>query len=220
MLSKSFETILWDSYRAFEKHGSRSNKKLIPLHGYIAQELKNTLGELYDVNSLGFGSKKEEKIEGRLNNKLIDISILKEGNFLGGIGVKFVMGNYQQNINNYLENMIGETFNIRESNYCYSQILIIRNPTPYNDKNGKMKKIEYIKGSTINKYKKLCEINLNQNGVPNSLYLLLVDTRGGGIKEFDISKIIDIEKDVEIFYKNNSNLDVFIDKFSHLIKSR
>jgi hypothetical protein len=41
------------------------------------------------------------------------------------------MQNYSQNSNNYFENMLGETANIRSSNIPYFQIFIIPDEIPY-----------------------------------------------------------------------------------------
>ena len=61
---------------------------------------------------------------GRYINKNVDIVIYKR-TVIAGIGVKFVMQNYSQNSNNYFENMLGETANIRSKNIPYFQIFVI-----------------------------------------------------------------------------------------------
>src|SRR5690554_590456 len=93
--------------------GPRSNEKLKVLHGFIAEDLQNRLGKEYIVKSLGFKDGKEEKITGRYMDKNVDITVIKNKKKIAGVAVKFVMSNYSQNSNNYFENMLGETANIR-----------------------------------------------------------------------------------------------------------
>jgi len=106
------QTVKKSFIRFLETH-PRSNKKLIILHGAIANDIKNRLGQGYESKSLGIGNGKEGKMHGRYMEKTIDILISKNENDIAGIGIKFVMNNYSQNSNNYFENMLGETANIR-----------------------------------------------------------------------------------------------------------
>ena len=78
---------------------------------------------------------------------------------VAGIGVKFVMQNYSQNSNNYFENMLGETANIRCSNVPYFQIFIIPEAMPYYKKNGEISKWETFTQHNAFKHIKLSEDN-------------------------------------------------------------
>lgn len=110
---------------------SRSPEKLKPLHGAIAADLSRRLGEGYHVCSQGFGLGKEFTVRGRYVPKRVDITIFKQDKVAAGVAVKFVMQNYSQNSNNYFENMLGETANIRAAGYPYFQIFIIQDQLPY-----------------------------------------------------------------------------------------
>ena len=110
---------------------SRSTAKLKSLHGHIANDLKNILGEDYNVKSQGIGDDREGTIEGKYYPKKVDITIYKENKPIAGYAVKFVMRNYSQNSNNYFENMLGETANIRMNSIPYFQIFIIFDKVPY-----------------------------------------------------------------------------------------
>ena len=125
MDNQEFLTVVGNSFKKFLETGSRSNEKLKILHGAIAKDLKERLGAGYYVQSLGIGNGKEMKLDGRYIDKVVDITILKNSKPIAGIGVKFVMQNYSQNSNNYFENMLGETANIRCANIPYFQIFII-----------------------------------------------------------------------------------------------
>lgn len=147
------------SFIEYLKTSPRSNKKLKILHGAISQDIKDRLGEEYTVHSLGYGNDREMKIEGRYIDKIVDIAISKEENVLAGIGIKFVMNNYSQNSNNYFENMLGETANIRANKKAYFQIFIIPEEVPYYTNKGEIKKWEKITERNIDKYIKLSNDN-------------------------------------------------------------
>lgn len=131
MNNKQFLQTVKQSFLKFLQTHSRSNKKLIVLHGAIAKDIKDKLGNKYKIKSLGMEDGKEGKLNGRYMEKTVDILISKDGDDLAGIGVKFVMNNYSQNSNNYFENMLGETANIRTNNKDYFQILILPDEMPY-----------------------------------------------------------------------------------------
>lgn len=114
-----FLEIINKAFKKFLVTGARSNEKLKILHGEIASQIQAKLGDNYTVKSLGFGDEKEYTMSGRYNPKVVDITILKDGVDLGGVAVKFVMNNYSQNSNNYFENMLGETANIRSNRKKY-----------------------------------------------------------------------------------------------------
>ena len=98
--------------------------------------------------------------EGRYIDKKVDITITQNHEVVAGIGVKFVMQNYSQNSNNYFENMLGETANIRCSNVPYFQIFIIPEKLPYYKQNGKFDKWEYFTLHNVQKYLRLSEDNI------------------------------------------------------------
>ena len=87
--------------------------------------------------------------------KKVDITIKKENKAIAGIAVKFVMQNYSQNSNNYFENMLGETANIRCNHIPYFQIFIILDKLPYYNKDGEIRKWELFTQHNISKYEAL-----------------------------------------------------------------
>lgn len=124
-------THVLSSFKIYLKTSARSNQKLKILHGCIAEDIAQRLGKKYEVKSLGYQEGKEAKIQGRYIDKNVDIAIVHQQKPIAGIGVKFVMGNYTQNSNNYFENMLGETANIRCNGIAYFQIFIIPEHLPY-----------------------------------------------------------------------------------------
>ncbi len=140
---------------------SRSTQKLKPLHGAIARDIATRLGYGYNVVSQGYGEDKEATIKGRYLDKRVDITIQKEGRAVGGIAVKFVMQNYSQNSNNYFENMLGETANIRANRCPYFQIFIILDTLPYYKNDKTIQRWESITDHNISKYVVLSKDNVD-----------------------------------------------------------
>ena len=139
MNNTEFLRTLQDAFATFLSTGSRSNQKLKILHKKIANDILSLLGNEYSVKSLGVNDDKEAKLEGKYFDKNVDITFFrkdgKKSVAIAAIGVKMVMQNYAQNSNNYFENMMGETANIRSNKIPYFQILAIPDQLPYyNDK--------------------------------------------------------------------------------------
>jgi len=166
-LNNKFLLIIRESLEKFLLTNSRSNKKLKPLHGNIKKNLFELIKkENIDIShieliSLDSQNSSEDVIEGRYYKKAVDISVRKDDNPIGAIAVKFVMNNYMQNANNYFENMLGETANIRTANIPYFQLLILFDKMPYFESKGKLSKWEEISETThLKKYIKLSEDNV------------------------------------------------------------
>ncbi len=148
------------SFREFVCSGtSRSTAKLKPLHGAVAADIADRLGGDYEICSQGYGDDKEADICGRYIDKKVDITIRHCGEAIAGIGVKFVMQNYSQNSNNYFENMLGETANIRCSGCPYFQIFIILDRLPYYNNEKQIKKWETFSEHNAEKYSILSNDN-------------------------------------------------------------
>lgn len=165
MDNREFLLVVRDSFKKFLETGSRSNEKLKILHGAISKDLQMRLGSDYHVQSLGVGNGKEIKIDGRYIDKTVDITILKNREPIAGIGVKFVMQNYSQNSNNYFENMLGETANIRCANIPYFQIFIIPDRLPYYKNDGTFQKWEEFTVHNSQKY-----LTLSRDNVETSVH--------------------------------------------------
>jgi len=175
---------LEESYRQYLKHGSRSTKKIETIHGSVAWYLKTQLNNNYRVVAKGLWDGKEHKCIGKYYNKKVDIAVLDGRNKVkGAIGFRFVTSNYKQNINNYFENMLGETSNLQSNGIDYSQMLIIKKKTPYygklkNKKENGYKRIEQINDNTLLKYQKLFSNNLKDKPLhrPSSFFIKIITT--------------------------------------------
>lgn len=152
MTNAAFLEVISNSFDAFVQSGtSRSTQKLKPLHGAIAHDLSKKFGKEYEIKSQGFGNDHEGTITGRYIDKRVDITIKKGDRIVGGIAIKFIMQNYAQNSNNYFENMLGETANIRCNGYPYFQIFVILDRLPY-----------YRRDKTISKWEKFSDKNVRK----------------------------------------------------------
>ena len=188
MNNLQFHEMLKESFLRYLEVGSRSSKKLLNLHGAISWDLcarLNSDGQSnYQVESLGFGSGSEVQVKGRYGYKKIDITVTRNGNPIAGIAVKYVMSNYSQNSNNYFENMLGETANIRCVDIPYFQIFALPDKIPYFRKDGSIKKWETITANNLEKYIELSKEDFSVNmHVPNKMLVAVVSfasNEGGG----------------------------------------
>lgn len=202
MNNSQFLKIVKKSFITFLQTHSRSNKKLIVLHGAIADDTQKRLGNQYDIRSLGLGEGKEGRLAGRYMEKTVDILISKNKTDIAGIGIKFVMNNYSQNSNNYFENMLGETANIRTNNKAYFQVLILPEEMPYYDKAGKITKWEKITNHNIDKYIALSKDNTDKYlHTPVKTLLLIIKlptcnhdvvTTGSKYKNFYLNQTLNV----------------------------
>lgn len=202
MTENKFLIALTNSFKAFHETGSRSNEKLKILHSSISKDLINLLGPSYVVNSLNIGDGKEGTIQGRNINKNVDIVILHNGNVVAGIGVKFVMQNYSQNSNNYFENMLGETANIRSKNIPYFQIFVIPEKMPYYKSNGQLDKWEEFSIHNSKKY-----LILSNDNIDNFLHTP-TKTLFYVVKFPEIYITIKTKYEYYDYYRNHQNLKI------------
>ena len=161
LTNAEFLKVISNSFcRFLQKGTSRSTDKLKPLHGAIARDLHRRLGSGYKIISQGYGADREARIKGRYIEKWVDITVTKDDEAVAGLAVKFVMQNYSQNSNNYFENMLGETANIRANRCPYFQIFIILDRLPYYNNGKSIQKWETFTEHNAQKYVVLSEDNV------------------------------------------------------------
>jgi hypothetical protein len=221
------------SFHKYLETGARSNEKLKILHAKIAADLATLLGNDFIIRSLGYGEGKEHIIKGRYIEKVVDITIKdKNEKPVAGIAVKFVMSNYSQNSNNYFENMLGETANIRCAKIPYFQILIVPSEMPYYNKDGDITKVEIFTAHNAEKYLKLSQDNpATFLHTPDKTLLIVItlpklniekiNGRGKYEKAYanakvNLSKSIKNDFDTSVML---NDYDTFMKKIAHRIKS-
>lgn len=234
MNNTKFLNILKKSFITYLQTDARSNKKLEILHGAISEDLVGFLDDdKYSVYSLGYGNKKEHKISGRYVDKTVDITVAEKGKPIAGIAVKYVMSNYSQNSNNYFENMLGETANIRSAKIPYFQIFVIPDKIPYFKKDGDISKWEKINERNLKKYIKLSNDDTDSYlHTPNKTLVFVVhieDKTGAEIKnkqeykEHYLNKKFEMKISESEFEFGNTIIynkyDLFMQKVAYAIKS-
>lgn len=160
---RMFKKTIQNAYSAYKTYGCRSNKKTKIIHEYIKDHINKS--------SCGLYAKTEVKVScsNHSGTKRHDIVVYtkKNNKMMAIIPVKFIMSNFKQNKNNYLENLVGECYLTKQSNPGIKiiPINIIFNQMPYFTKNKKIKKIERFDPSIIDTYKKICHQDIFDDSI-------------------------------------------------------
>ena len=218
ILKDNFLNALKSTYRAYNIYGARSSKKLIAVHSWFAKEIISGLAKSYSVKSLGNDG--EYEIEGKYYPKTVDITIFFSRKPIVTLSFKFVTSNYAQNSNNYFENLLGETANIRRTGVGFVHFLVLRGYAPYYDKaagnkRGKLKKIETLSEHQIKKYVELFK-DLDFPHKPDVLGIAVVDFDDNAEPYFtDLTKLGLKEDTIKMLQKDFS-VETFIEKVKAL----
>lgn len=158
--NQDFLEVIRESFKTYlSVDTSRSTAKLKALHGHIARDVEELFGPEYTVLSQGIGNGNEGKIQGRYYPKNVDITVSKDGKPIAGYAIKFIMRNYSQNSNNYFENMLGETANVRSNSIPYFQVFIMFEKVPYYKNGGVFQKYDVLTEHNLDKYFALSKDN-------------------------------------------------------------
>lgn len=215
------------------KNSARSTEKLKKIHAFIADSLKDKIND----NNFTFHSMRpslkggEVNFDGRYMPKAVDIAVCVGDKQIAAIGFKFVLSNYQQNSNNYFENMLGETANLRCNKIPYFQILVLLQELPYYKNGGTISKIESVSRHNIDKYIKLSQDNPKAYfHTPDKTLLYMVslpniqsDMKGKNkidYAAFFKGKSLKIFEGFDGLFDNGiiiNDFDTFITKISHTI---
>ncbi len=204
-LNEKFRKSLEEGYRNYLSIHPRSTQKIMPMHKCIAEIILTKLGgqkEGFTIKSMGIGNNKEINYSGKYYSKDIDITILYKNKPISGLGFKFITSNYKQNSNNYFENMLGETANLKRTDFLYGQILVFKYKMPYYSTDKKtFTKIEHINEKNISKYVKLSndKIPLLYHK-PDLLFLTFFETGD----EIEFEKIVKLYEEGELKKINKS----------------
>ncbi|HEY4495523.1 MAG TPA: hypothetical protein VJC01_03720 [Candidatus Paceibacterota bacterium] len=221
-LQNKFIKAINASFVAYNKKGgARSNKKLIPIHKFLSETILGNLKNGFSIKSLGIGDGKEATIGGKYYPKNLDVAIFKDDKIIATVSFKFVTSNYKQNANNYFENLMGETANIRRQNIGFAHFLVLRGHTPYYSKNkgnlrGKEKGVEIISEKHLQKYVKLFN-DMDFPHKPDLMGICLLDFDQNKKAKFVSLDDFDFTVETKRLLKNDFSLNKFLDKFTHLI---
>jgi len=178
MIKEKFIKSLEEGYKNYLLVHARSSSKIIPMHKCLSEILEEKLDNDFVIKSMGVGDNKEYKFKGKYYTKDLDITILKDNKPISALGFKFVTSNYKQNSNNYFENMLGETANVKRNDLLYGQILILKEQMPYfsTDKR-EFTKVEKINELNLKKYFRLGTDNAeNLYHKPDIMFISFVET--------------------------------------------
>jgi hypothetical protein len=186
-LNEKFRKSLEEGYKKYLSIHPRSSKKIVPMHQCISEIFLKKLGgkkNNFTIKSMGIGDGKEYNLEGKYYSKDVDITVFYKNKPISGIGFKFITSNYKQNSNNYFENMLGETTNLRRNEFLYGQMLVFKYKMPYYSSDKKtFTKIEHINSQNIKKYLKLNNDKAeNLYHKPDIMHISFIET--GDEKEF------------------------------------
>ncbi len=193
MIKEKFIKSLEEGYKNYLLVHARSTSKIIPMHKCLSEILKEKLGKDFVIKSMGIGDNKEYKFRGKYYTKDLDITILKDNKPISALGFKFVTSNYKQNSNNYFENMLGETANVKRNDLLYGQILILKEQMPYFSTDKKQfTKVEKINELNLKKYFRLGTDNAeNLYHKPDIMFISFLET---GDEERMLKAIVNKEK--------------------------
>lgn len=217
-----FLSAIGASFKAYNKKGgARSTKKLIPIHKFLSETVLNKLGRNFSIRSLGIGDGKEATIDGKYYPKDLDVAIFKKEKVIATISFKFVTSNYKQNANNYFENLMGETANIRRQNVGFAHFLVLRGHTPYYSKNkgnlrGKEQKTEIINEKDLQKYIKLFK-DMDFPHKPDLMGICLLDFDKNNRPKLVNLNDFDFSVETKKLLQDEFSLNKFLDKFTHLV---
>ncbi len=187
-IKEQFRKGLEEGYKKYLSVHPRSNEKIIPIHKAVSEIILSKLGGEeagFKIKSLGVDDAKEFKLDGQYYSKSIDIAVLYKDKPVSGLGFKFITSNYKQNSNNYFENMLGETANLKRAGFLYGQIIVLKHKMPYYSSDKKtFTKIEHINEKNLSKYVKLYndDVPLLYHK-PDIIFLAFIET--GDENEFE-----------------------------------
>ena len=222
IIRETFLKAITDTFNSYTNYGPRSSKKLISIHTWIAKTLITKLGDEYELVYYD-GNVSEIQIDGKYYPKKVDIGIIYKKHPIAAISFKFVTSNYKQNSNNYFENLLGETANLRRSNIGFGHLLVLRAFTPYFLRESyefqrNPKKIEKINNHDLEKYVKLFKDG-NYPHIPDVLGICIIDFNEKNQAYFpDYKNELIFSEEMIHYLENEFSVENFIEKIFHLCK--
>jgi hypothetical protein len=213
---QKFLNTIKKTFKPYITGDSTNVKKTRTLHSGIASHIQSNLQKHnlphFQVISLDEENTDQREItfNGKYYEKSLDIAVVAKNDLnkvRAAISVKFVMGNYKQNSNNYFENMLGETVNCKNQDpqLLYYHLIILLSRIPYFNNKGGFKHWEILKPDNkfIKKYIKLGKDQSSTTNLPNNILLFIVKN------PFDIDAVPTNKNAYKQFFEHDFELDVF-----------
>lgn len=236
--------MLTTSKQAQSEFGPRSSKKLVPIHGFLAQAFIHKLEPHgISVMSKGVGNGREGVLKHLYGSKNVDLYFYDSisGNPYGSVEIKQAISSVSKNSNNTHENIVGATSIIREAGYVAGLAMFVPLLAPVYDKYKNIKGIDILSDKEVDKWRILNErkevtlsapsemlympiqyhstdfLNANDINVKDSSAVTqaIIYNRENRKDQKDIPGVF--SKKNYNFLTQNSQVDTFVSNFSELI---
>ena len=159
---KSFENMIGSAIKAYKDFGARSSKKVDIIHNYLVNEINKQYLEFTAKTEVNVPC---NNLSGRKKHDIVVYD--KDGVIVYIICVKFIMSNYNQNKNNYIENLVGETYltKLALPNVKIISFYICFDKIPYKNKGGHIVRTEILNPSTVSFYESLCNKSIYDKSI-------------------------------------------------------
>jgi hypothetical protein len=198
-----FLRVINDAYQAYLQFGNRSNKKNKILSDYFSKVIKDVFGSEYSAEI-------QASINGQYFDKETNIKISKGSSPVLCVNITFNVTSYLKNINNHLENLMGQVVNIQSFEKTpYLQILILRYEAPVISK-GKITKYEILSEKDLLKYINItCGIKHVHSPYATCIFLVDIDKKSDRVTFLDTNNLYD--ENTNFFLKNKLSINHFLD---------
>lgn len=131
LFQEAFLDCIVKSYSNMGLFNKTSTERIKPFHSFLAKVIQYKLGTDYEVYAAGYSYGKEVSLGGNFDNKNVDVCITKNGKPIGAIAFKLLSNNFKQNNKNFIEGMLGEAVQMRESGLPYAFCYLIPEQAMY-----------------------------------------------------------------------------------------
>lgn len=242
LFQQSFLDCIKKSYEKMGEFNKTSTERIKPFHGFLAKVLQYKLGTEYQIYADGYSYGKEISLGGNFDNKNVDICVMKNEKPIGAIAFKLLSNNFKQNNKNFVEGMLGEVVQMRESEIPYAFCYLIPEKALYlsgkasvtNDMTQKFDHLDILTQNDMLVYYKIMNDEAYKGRKPDAMFIgvhkLFDDTYINSLKKRDsvcissdkyLSHIIPAWSDysfikdekIREYFQKHCNIGNFIDEF-------
>ena len=234
LFQKEFIKCVKESYVNMGSSGKTSTRRIEPFHSFLAKVLQYKLGTDYDVYAVGYSYGKECTLGGNFDNKNVDVCIKKNGKVIGAIAFKLLSNNFKQNNKNFVESMLGEAVQFKDSGLPYAFCYLIPEKALYLSKTSTYDHIDRFTQDDLKVYYDICTDAAYKGRTPDALFvglhklfddIYLNSLSAGDTIDIGSNSYLDAicpewssynfvsDEDIKEYFIANSNIGVFLDKF-------
>lgn len=171
LFHQEFIHCIRESYKNMGAYGKTSNKRVEPFHSFLAKVLQYKLGTDYDVYAVGYSFGKECTLDGNFDHKNVDVCVKRNGKEIGAIAFKLFSNNFKQNNKNFVEAMLGEAVQMRNSGLPYAFCYLIPEVALYLDASSKFKRLDKFTQGDLKVYYDICTDESYKNRTPDAVFV-------------------------------------------------